>query len=904
MRSLAAFGSLLFLSTALVPPAALAQEAGPESLPPAPPEGQPDGAIATDDPDLEISAPGADISNEILVTGRFIPNVVRSTAEVVSVLSAADIARTGEGDIAGALQRVTGLSVVDGGFVYVRGLGERYSLALLNGSPLPSPDPLRRVVPLDIFPTDLLGSSVVQKSYSANYPGEFGGGVINLTTRSVPREPFFNFGFSVGADTETTGQLGYAYYGSDTDFTGFDDGTRDIPAGLQTAIDSGNLVIIGENFSKQEVQDFTASLVNAPTTLIQRLGDIPANVGLDISGGTSFDVGGARIGVIVAANFSNSWQTRSGIQQVTGGASTGDDGEDILRPDVNFRFLSTENRIVVSGLFGLGVELGDHVLRWTNLYIRDTVKEARIQAGTDEINVGTDEINIGNTAWFERQLIDTQFVGEFEFDPVSIDIRGTYANSQRESPYERSISYRYSEAAGDFVNDLRANGQSARIAFSNLDDNVYAGSIDVSYKLPIGIPASLTAGYAYYKNDRAAVRRDFRYTPLTALPFLVTQQRPDYLLSDYNVYNHDIVISDVSGSAGAAAYDADLEVHAAYVQAEAEIVPQVRATVGVRYEDGVQSVTPLDLFGLGGGDTVPSLIENDYFLPAATVTWNFYEDMQLRLHASKTIARPQFRELAPQQYQDTDSDRTFIGNQFLTDTTLLNAEARYEWYFGRNDRLSVAAFYKQLDRPIENVAFTQGGTFFTTFANAPGADLYGAEIEAQRSVPLDGLNSPFFATRRLLLIGNYTYSQSKITVGPDDTTIPVGSGGVPALASDYFVAGTPLTGQSEHLVNLQIGLEDEDRLSQQTLLLSYASSRVTNRGPSGQPDLIEEPGLRLDFVAREGVRLFGADVELKLEVRNITGENYEEYQILNSSRIDNNTYDLGRKVSVGIGVSL
>lgn len=904
MRSLAVFGSLLFLSTALVPPAVLAQEAGAESPPPAPPEGQSDGASATDASDLEISSPGADISNEIIVTGRFIPNTVRATPEVVSVLSAADIARTGEGDIAGALQRVTGLSVVDGGFVYVRGLGERYSLALLNGSPLPSPDPLRRVVPLDIFPTDLLGSAVVQKSYSANYPGEFGGGVINLTTRSVPQEPFFKFGVSFGADTETTGQLGYSYYGSDTDFTGFDDGTRDIPAGLQTAIGSGNLVVIGENFSEQQVKDFTASLVNAPTTLIQRLGEIPANVSADISGGTSFDVGGARIGVIAAASYSNSWQTRSGIQQVSGGASAGENGEEVLRPDVNYRFLSTENRILASGLLGLGVEVGDHVLRWTNLYIRDTVKEARIQAGTDEINIGTDEINIGNTAWFERQLIDTQFVGEFDFDPLSIDIRGTYANSQRESPYERSISYRYSEAAGDFVNDLRANGQYARIAFSNLDDNVYAGSIDVSYELPIGIPASLTAGYAYYKNDRTAVRRDFRYTPLTALPALVTQQRPDYLLSDYNVYNYDIVLSDVSGSAGAAAYEADLEVHAAYVQAEAEIVPQVRATVGVRYEDGIQSVTPLDLFGLGGGGTIPSLIENDYFLPAATVTWNFYEDMQLRLHASKTIARPQFRELAPQQYQDTDTDRTFIGNQFLTDTTLINAEARYEWYFGRDDRLSVAAFYKKLDGPIENVAFTQGGTFFTTFANAPGADLYGAEFEVQRSFPLDGLGSPFFVSRRLLLVGNYTYSQSEITVGPDDMTIPVGGGGVPAPASNYFIDGAPLTGQSNHLANFQIGLENEDRLSQQTLLISYASRRVTNRGPSGQPDLIEEPGLRLDFVAREGVRLFGADAELKLEVRNITGENYEEYQTLNSSRIDNNTYELGRIVSLGIGLSL
>jgi hypothetical protein len=137
------------------------------------------------EPVIEVSAPGADAPADIVVRGR--RNIVRATPEVVSVLSSEDIARTGEGDIAGALQRVPGLSVVGNGFVYVRGLGDRYSLALLNGLALPSPEPLRRVVPLDIFPTSVIGSALVQKSYSVNYPGEFGGGVINLTTTAIPR---------------------------------------------------------------------------------------------------------------------------------------------------------------------------------------------------------------------------------------------------------------------------------------------------------------------------------------------------------------------------------------------------------------------------------------------------------------------------------------------------------------------------------------------------------------------------------------------------------------------------------------------------------------------------------------------------------------------------------------------
>ena len=207
----------LLLSTALVSPAAYAQTTATDD--PAVEVTQPD-EEPVDDEDLDISAPGGDFSGEIIVRGRYIPNPIRATSEVVSVLGEAEIARAADGDIAGSLQRVTGLSVVGGRFVFVRGLGERYSLALLNGLPLPSPEPLRRVVPLDLFPTSVIASTVVQKSYSVNYPGEFGGGVINLTTKSTPEEPFLKISFGVSGDTETTGKLGYTYDGSDTDIIG------------------------------------------------------------------------------------------------------------------------------------------------------------------------------------------------------------------------------------------------------------------------------------------------------------------------------------------------------------------------------------------------------------------------------------------------------------------------------------------------------------------------------------------------------------------------------------------------------------------------------------------------------------------------------------------------------------
>ncbi|WP_166037864.1 TonB-dependent receptor [Sphingosinicella sp. YJ22] len=903
------FGSLLLLSTALCAPAALAQT-GASTAPDAP-EAAPvdeDQAEAPLDQipgeEVEVSIPGGGVSEDVVVVTGQRANLMRRTPQVISLLSQEDIERTGEGDIAGALQRVTGLSVVGNGFVYVRGLGDRYSLALLNGSPLPSPEPLRRVVPLDIFPTSLIASSLVQKTFSANFPGEFGGGVINLTTRAIPDESFLEIGASLGGDTETTFNLGYTYYGSDTDWTGFDDGTRDAPAGLIAAAAGGSF---NTATTPEQRRRFAMDLVNSPTMVLQTNRQIPANVSANIAAGTAIDFGAdARIGLIANLGYSNSWRTRDTLQQ------SSLDPELAGTPQRSFDSVITDNRIVVNGLLGVGLEFGEHRIRWTNLFIRDTLKQGRLGAGFNR-NVTDQDPDLPpslieqNSYWFERQLIDTQLVAELDFGDFEVDLRGTYAKSQRQSPYEREIGYAYrgdgdpgtvsATDVDDYVNDLTSGGQFATIAFSDLDEDVLAGGIDLSYRLP-SLPVTVSAGYAYSQTERTASRFQFQYfRPDGALPIEIAQQRPDFLLSDFNVQTFDIQLRDVSGAEGAASYDARLDIHGVYGQVDATLFEGLTATAGVRFESADQSVMPV-------GTLAPTALSADYLLPALTLTYAFAADMQARLHASRTIARPQFRELAPQLYQGFESDREFTGNPFLQDSELTNLEARYEWYFAPSQRVSASAFYKQIDNPIEAAAFfAGGGQLRTGFANAPRAELYGAEIELQKHVPLDGLGGPFFDTRRLLLIANYTYTQSQISA--DDSVI-VGPDLQPVEARLLFRDGAPLTGQSDHLVNVQIGIEDSERLSQATILLNYASERVTSRGPiqgsARQPDIVERPGLRVDFVARQAVPLGGVEAELQLEARNLFGQDYREVQEFGDNLVSINSYDVGTSFSLGLNL--
>jgi TonB-dependent receptor len=344
---------------------------------------------------------------------------------------------------------------------------------------------------------------------------------------------------------------------------------------------------------------------------------------------------------------------------------------------------------------------------------------------------------------------------------------------------------------------------------------------------------------------------------------------------------------------------------AGYAKVNASATEQLSIDLGVRYENAVQRTDPIQVFNTPG-TTVGTRLAKEYWLPAATITWQFDPAMQVRLNASKTIARPQFRELINQPFFDPDSNRTYRGNPLLVDSQLYNAEARFEWYFAPEQRLSVSGFYKRIDNPIEAFVSNEGNEFIISYANAPKATLYGAEVEAQKYFDLSGWsdNTGFFAGRRAVVIANYTYTKSELQVKEGQSVLIPGVQN--GLATDYFRDGSAMTGQSDHIANLQLGLESTDKLSQQTFLLTYASDRVVSRGATGtppQPDIVERPGLRLDFVARQGIELAPErELEVKFEFRNITGRKHEEFQQSGDRRLDFNTYDLGRVASLSASV--
>ena len=832
--------------------------------------------------DPEISIPGG--GGEIVVTGRRNRDMTRSSTQVVSVLSNEEIARTGEGDIAGALGRVTGLSVQGQGFVFVRGLGDRYSLALLNGLPLPSPQPLSRVVPLDIFPTNIVASSLVQKTYSANFPGEFGGGVINLTTRAVPDEGFIKFSAGISGDEQTTFSGGIDYYGSDYDWAGFDDGTRDVPPALQAFFDSGarmsDLGVDQASILKQ--------LGNPNLVLTQEIDELPVNFSGGITAGDSFDIGASRFGVIATASISNKWRNRSIVSQTAVNAD--------LDLDTDFRDFVTDNRILVNGLLGFGLEAGDHRFRWTNLFIRDTLKQSRLALGEDFQD--DDSEFQQDTIWHERQLLDSQLVAELVFGDLDVDLRAGYAQTQREAPYEYSFTYVRTNNANDplgdtFINVLDRQTGSASVAFSELKEDLWYGGIDFSYPLTDWL--RLTAGYAYTDTSRYSERREFLINADSSFPDGVGALRPDLLLGDAIIDFYGLGL--IESTEADPAFEAALKIHAGYLKGQVNPFDSVTLDIGVRYEDAEQSVVPVEVFATPTNSGSSTFLANDYFLPAATLTWEVSPEFQLRLNASKTIARPQFRELIFQTYYDPETNRQFNGNPSLVDSKLFNAEARGEYYFGRGNRVSLAGFYKKIDNPIEVYSSFSDNDRISGFANAPEATLYGAEFDLQYGIDLYDWGG-WWENKRIITVANYTYTQSELKVGANDVARVFPFADQPA--TNFFRDGVALTGQSDHMANLQLGIENTDKLQQATLLVNYSSERVTSRGTADLPDIIENPGLTVDFVVRQEISLAKQPFELKFEARNIFGRDNFEYQDNGTTRIDINSYKVGQSFALSV----
>lgn len=860
-------------------------------------------------------AAGEDLTlGPVVVRGAFIPDEKRETSEVASLIDAEDFSLRGDSDVAAALRRVTGVSIAEGRFVYVRGLNERYTSSTLNGSVIPSPAPLRKVAPLDLFPTSVLESTIVQKTWSPEFSSEFGGGVIDIRTKAVPNENFFEVGGSLGGNEEATFQDAFLHEGGDTDYLGFDDGYRDLPAGFGQVLADGNY----SSLTLAERNSFSRALTEDGDRFLVQEGFASPNFGIDTTVGRRYDVNSdLSVGFLGALSYSNDWSTKDGVQGIGQAALTAGQEPGAVQELSRFDRRATKNTIGLNGLASIGFDILDnHELKFLAFGTRSTDKETEVAFGDTNDD---DDILRESQEWIERQLWTTQAQGEHDFPAVfnlSVDWRASYSEATRDAPFQSFAEY---EPLNNGFQLRRGTG----IEFSDILDDTTDFGVDLTLPLTFGdVLVDLKGGYAYVEKDRESSNDFFvvQQFDLDSRALRIDSAYASLFSDPTNAFQA------IRSSQSPAFYIATQEVDAFYTGVDAQLTPFLRIALGARYEDYIQAIETRQAENTFGIITPP--LEDDQVLPAATLTWNFADNLQLRMGYSETVNRPQFREVGPSRFTNTDTNEQFTGNPFLKSTDITNYDARLEWYFGRDQFVTFGVFKKELIRPIEAYNIGSGESRLVTFVNIEAADIEGLEAEWQQTIPVnDYLNWGFLDTKDITVNTNYTYSDSSIEAATPVVFLSQSAGSqlvsqisnlgqttlftieelrarnaVETRVAD-FDPNRRLQGQSEHLFNFQIGYNDYEANSDLNLLLNFQSERIRSveSFTDDSPAIIERPPITLDLVYKRTFDLSnGGSYQFGFKLNNLLGEEYKAFQESGGAEVLVDTYELGRSFSVSV----
>lgn len=785
---------------------------------------------------------------EISVIGQFVPDEKRATDSISNVVDGEEFQRTGDANIAESLKRVAGLSTVGGKFVYVRGLGERYSTTLLNGAILPSPEPINRVVPMDLFPTAILDSVLVQKTYSAQFPSEFGGGVLQMRTKKSTDEFFFNITSSVGGVQNVAFNDGLRLDGGDTDWLGTDDGWREQPQALQAATANDQELRVFSPFSGvgipvEQLEEVGESFRNQYTPQVD---DVPANFSATVSTGNFFELNdnGMKLNYLAAVNYSNSWDTDI-IER-----NNYVPGTDGLFQREGLTYTGTENSVDISGIFTTGLDFNfNHNIRLTSILLRKTDNLVGRQVGFIEEE---DDIELAEVRWIERELTSHQLQGDHyfpEFNEFTINWRASKIEAQRDAPDERI----YRRDAGEFSSRVDGNLRN----WSELDDTVNDFGVDLSmtfYGGPLNSTVITKAGYLYSEKDRDSEIRRFGFAFAGALSndLELLNQPLEQILIPENISADGFQIREITRPTDN--YEAANELEAFYGEVEFNFDDRFRFTLGARQEDFLQTVDTFDLFRPGIASNANQ--DSSELLPAFSMTY-IQGDHQFRMGYSETVSRPDFRELSPAAFTNPVTGREVIGNPDLKITELVNYDLRWEWYFAYSDYMSLGLFYKEFTNPIE-ASITGANTRQGTYINAQGAENSGIEYEIYKR--LDFLGDDFFngIGEDFYVQSNISYIESEVTIAPEDRGI---------LTSTT----RPLQGQSDWLFNFQMGYEPMEGTTA-TLLYHYYGERIAEVGIETAPDLIEQPFGELNFIF---IKELTEKLSMTMKARNIMDERNE-----------------------------
>ena len=781
----------------------------------------------------------------------------KNTNTVAAVVSAEAIRRSPDKNTGEVLKRIPGTSIQEGKYLVVRGLSDRYNVAMLNGIQLSSTEPDRKAFSFDIIPSAMIDNIIINKAFVPEYPGEWAGGLIQVNTKDIPSTSFFNVSVGTGFNSQTLGKKFYTYDGGKYDWLGFDDGTRGLPGGTPAKKGFGEL---------SDVEKVAVGKRIAGPNAIKEAG-VPLNQSFQASGGFNTNVLGKKFGAILGLTYNRTVRRNEFENNIW----------NINRGSANFQpsFLYSNNKytqdVLAGALANFSLQLNnENKISFRNILNVNTSNYTTLRTGKDYEfnpaegeNIRAQELGFRANTFFNTQLNGEHSLKFSENLKTRLDWYGSFTILDQYIPQQRRLQYNQDPGNANNPYTLLIGStlsqKTGSIFYSTLSDYIYNAGANLTTPFTLfNNKQTVKVGYLFQVKDRLYNSRPFSVTLRTDNPSLRLLPA-DQVFAPANfsngTENNKLFFDEYTEDRFR--YLANTILNAGFVQFDNQFSNWLRIVWGARYEHFDQLVGSVK-------KTDPRFVNSvkGDLLPSVNINFKLNPKTNLRLSGSQTVVRPEFRELSPLAFYDFELGASVVGNQSLVRTKITNLDLRYEIYPRAGELITFGVFYKRFSNPIEQY-FNQSGAGSSStfnFINVEKATSYGAEFEFRKKLDFAR------ALRNFTFQTNLAYIYNRI----QDPLVNI---------------DRPMQGQSPYVINAALQYDVEKLGLNTTLLFNEIGRRILYVGNDAVPEIWEAPRPLFDLQVAK--KLYNNRAEIRLNVSDIFNQRANFYHDIN----DNGKYN-------------
>ncbi|MBN1926721.1 MAG: TonB-dependent receptor [Prolixibacteraceae bacterium] len=761
----------------------------------------------------------------------------KNSAVMTQNIGASELSRKGAGDIAAGVKKVSGVSMMGSKQLFVRGLGDRFNSAQLNGLPITSPDPVKKIIKLDIFPSDIVKVLNVNKVFSSVNYADYTGALINIETKDFPGEPFISVSLGAAYNSNSTFNPFKRINSEGAAFWGFDVNDRKAltPESYKVV---NRLLDVGEDFNYQSY-NFTAE-------------NAMPNIDLSVKGGKQFELGsGHKLGLLASVAFNNGYQYYPEVLEVTYNKQKNDDG--------NFINQEYSYNTLFSSLVNVAYSYKDnHSVKYNFIFLNNGEDGFKEKSGNKR-DWGEGHVLIRSAEYINYKLLGNQLSGQHKLsDKFDLNWRGGFMNVSYDIPDRREIIFQ--QDSGDKWHLFSLNpGNDTKRLITEQKAWEANGFIDAGYKLD-NEKGSITAGLVtrYISQDYNSYFFGYEFNQSAIREIEVDTDNPDEYLTVQNITEIDVNTSDDMG------YQASLMLESGFVDFIYNITSELTVNAGLRAEYSLMQLIS-NTNKMDNDEELYSFSNFDLF-PSLNIKYSPAENSNLRLALSRTVTRPSFYEKTPVRMIPEAGKKQTRGNpytkenpnvdgSYLENSYSYNIDLKYEIFPETGEVISLGLYYKNIEDPIERISMLMGGSdIIYTYRNfIDNATAAGAEFEIKKQFGklFTGLNASYI----------YTH----VTIPPE----------APEINTERA-----LQGASPYLINADLGYTFEFGASQEIksyfgLVYNVFGKRLTTVGVSGAGNQYELPFHSFDIVVKNKIN---EKFEVNLSAKNVLNQEVQFVQ--------------------------